>query len=117
MDMLCYINHKFTNKRLKYVSVFADLRPSRLLPLRSAEWTAEPETGLTRSVRFPTAGPASYSATCKKQYLSLPGKTGLVKWYSHLPEASAAGEEFRRRKCPRVKENRNFMHDSFIAAS
>lgn len=73
---------------------------------------------MIRSVRFPAAGPASYRATCKMQYLSLPGKIGLVKWYSHLPEASAAGEELRRRKCPRViKQSRNFMLGSFIAAS
>lgn len=99
--------------------MFADLRSSRLLWLRSADLTAEPErTGLIRSVRFPTAGPVSYRAKCKMQCRSLPDKTGLVKWYSHLPEASAAGEELRRRKCPRVmKQSRNFMLGSFIAAS
>lgn len=72
---------------------------------------------MIRSVRFPDAGTVSYKATFKTQFLPLPGKTGLVKWYSQLPETSAAGEELRRRKCPRViKLIRNFMLDWFTAA-
>lgn len=102
-----------------FLSVLADLRSSRRLCLRATERTAEPEsTGLIRSMRFSTTELGSYRATWKMQFSWVAGKTGLVKWYSHLPEASAAGEGLRRRKCPWViKQWRNFMHDCFNVTS
>lgn len=92
---------------LKRLGELVDLRLSGVLRWRSTEWPAEPEsTGLIRSERFPTAGLDSYTATCRMQRPSLPGRTGLVKWCSHLPGASAEAQELSRRKCPKSSSNK-----------
>lgn len=108
-DIVLYLLHKWINRNSNSTSarsVCANLWSSWLVWLRDREWTVEPErTAFTRRVRFPAAGAASYRASWKAQCLSLPGKTGLVKWYLHFPASFSAEEGFRRRKCP-VAEKR-----------
>lgn len=107
-----WVLHKYINRNYKSISarsVCANLWSSWLVWLRDRECTVEPErTAFTRRVRFPAAGAASYRASWKTQCLSLPGKTGLVKWYLHIPASFSAEEGFKRRKCPVAKKRATF---------
>lgn len=112
-DIVLYLLYKWTNRNYNSTSthsVCANLWSSWLVWLRDREWTVEPvRTVFTRRVRFPAAEAASYRASWKTQCLSLPGKTGLVKWYLHFPASFSAEEGFRRRKCP-VTEKKGQNH-------
>ena len=118
IDITIYLTvlHKYIDEiytRIGARSGCANLWSSRLVWLKDRDWTVEPErTVFTRRVRFPAAGAASYTASWKTQRLSLPGKTGLVKWYLHTPASFSAEEGVRRSKCPVAERRGNISGGS-----